>query len=352
MACTGVSLTIDNCHAYVDAPDQTLRLDAGNFGFLIYYSIYDAKTSADDEDNVALDSEKNVMQTITLSNCTINGNIENTGNCAAPFIGQGFFPKDGNGSKLVMNNCVNNGNVISSLSAGLLTGNLSYTNDANAMITTDMTDEQKSAAFNEYYDINNVTNNGNIASISNTANYIAAATNSNDWVNQHLGTIIKNTGTIGANNNALNDLDLKVFVKDSSYYINNSAYTYKLGFKVNAIKISGGESNSRNVMIDLQPITDEQTDQKLLITGNVHAYDAKTAVDNNIITQDEADKLTYAYTCETHKVAIVEKENNTYLIFNNSTLTSVDSAVQTYVYGYDGNGNLVGYKQISQPQSN
>lgn len=352
MACTGVSLTIDNCHAYVDAPDQTLRLDVGNFGFLIYYSIYDAKTSADDEDNVALDSEKNMMQTITLSNCTINGNIENTGNCAAPFIGQGFFPKDGNGSKLVMNNCVNNGNVISSLSAGLLTGNLSYTNDANAMITTDMTDEQKSAAFNEYYDINNVTNNGNITSISNTANYIAAATNSNDWVNQHLGTIITNTGTIGANINALNNLSFNVFSGNGSYYIDNSEYTYKLGFKVNAIKIPAGESNSRNVMIDLQPITDGQSDQKLLITGNVHAYDAKTAVDNSIITQDEADKLTYAYTCETHKVAIVEKENNTYLIFNNSTLTSVDSAVQTYVYGYDANGNLVGYKQISQSQSN
>lgn len=352
MACTGVSLTIDNCHAYVDAPDQTLRLDAGNFGFLIYYSIYDAKTSADDEDNVALDSEKNMMQTITLSNCTINGNIENTGNCAAPFIGQGFFPKDGNGSKLVMNNCVNNGNVISSLSAGLLTGNLSYTNDANAMITTDMTDEQKSAAFNEYYDINNVTNNGNIASISNTANYIAAATNSNDWVNQHLGTIITNTGTIGANTNALNNLSFNVFSGNGSYYIDNSEYTYKLGFKVNAIRIPAGESNSRNVMIDLQPMTDGQSDQKLLITGKVHAYDAKTAVDKNIITQDEADKLTYAYTCETHKVAIVEKENNTYLIFNNSTLTSVDSAVQTYVYGYDENGNLVGYKQISQSQNN
>ena len=352
MACTGVSLTIDNCHAYVDAPDQTLRLNAGNFGFLIYYSIYDAKTSADDEDNVALDSEKDMMQTITLSNCTINGNIENTGNCAAPFIGQGFFPKDGNGSKLVMNNCVNNGNVISSLSAGLLTGNLSYTKDANAMITAEMTEEQKSAAFNEYYDINNVINNGEITSISNTANYIAAVTNSNDWVNQHLGTIISNNGTIGANTNALNKLDLKVFVKDGSYYINNSDYTYKLGFKVNAIMIPAGESNSRNVMIDLQPITDGQTDQKLLITGNVHAYDAKTALDKGIITQDQADTLTYAYTCETHKVAIVEEGNNTYLIFNNSTLTSVDSAVQTYVYGYDGNGNLVGYKQISQSQSN
>lgn len=352
MACTGVSLTIDNCHAYVNAPDQTLRLDVGNFGFLIYYSIYDAKTSAGDEDNVALDSEKNMMQTITLSNCTINGNIENTGNCAAPFIGQGFFPKDGNGSKLVMNNCVNNGNVISSLSAGLLTGNLTYTKDANAMITAEMTDEQKSAAFNEYYDINNVINNGNITSISNTANYIAAATNSNDWVNNYLGTIIKNTGTIGANTNALNNLSFNVFSGNGSYYIDNSEYTYKLGFKVNAIKIPAGESNSRNVMIDLQPITDGQSDQKLLITENVHAYDAKTAVDKGIITQDEADTLTYAYTCETHKVAIVEEGNNTYLIFNNSTLTSVDSAVQTYVYGYDGNGNLVGYKQISQSQSN
>lgn len=355
MACTGVSLTIDNCHAYVDAPDQTLRLNVGNFGFLISYSIYDAKASNDDEYNVALDSEKNMKQTITLSNCTINGNIENTGNCAAPFIGQGFFPKDGNGSKLVIKNCINNGNVNSSLSAGLLTGNLTYTKDANAMITAEMTTEdQKTAAFNEYYDINNVTNNGKIASISNTANYIAAATNSNDWVNQHLGTIITNTdtGIIGANTNALNDLSFNVFSGNGSYYIDNSEYTYKLGFKVNAIKISGGESNSRNVMIDLQPITDGQSDQKLLITGNVHAYDAKTAVDKSIITQDEADKLTYAYTCETHKVAIVEKENNTYLIFNNSTLTSVDSAVQTYVYGYDENGNLVGYKQISQSQNN
>lgn len=353
MACTGVSLTIDNCHAYVDAPDQTLRLNVGNFGFLIYYGIYDAKASNDDEYNVALDSEKNMKQTITLSNCTINGNIENTGNCAAPFIGQGFFPKDGNGSKLVIKNCINNGNVNSSLSAGLLTGNLTYTKDANAMITAEMTTEdQKTAAFNEYYDINDVTNNGNITSINNKANYIAAATNSNDWVNQHLGTIITNTGTIGANTNALNNLSFNVFSGNGSYYINNSEYTYKLGFKVNAIKISGGESNSRNVMIDLQPITDEQTEEKLLITGNVHAYDAATAVEKNIITQEEASALTYEYTCETHKVAIVEKENNTYLIFNNSTLTSVDSAVQTYVYGYDENGNLVGYKQISQSQNN
>lgn len=351
MACTGVSLTIDNCNAYVDAPDKTLHLNTGNFGFLIYYSIYDAKGTKDSY-NYALESEQNAKQTITLSNCTINGNIENTGNSAAPFIGQGFFPKDGNGSKLVMNNCVNNGNVTSILSAGLLAGNFSYIADANAMINAGMQEDQKAAAFNEYYEISNITNNGTINSFIHPANYIAAATNSNDWVNQHLKSIITNKGTIGANTNALNNLSFNVFSGNGSYYIDNSKYTYKLGFKVNAIMIPAGESNSRNVMIDLQPMTGEQSDQKLLITGNVHAYDAKTAVDKKIITQDEADKLTYAYTCETHKVAIVEKENNTYLIFNNSTLTSVDSAVQTYVYGYDENGNLVGYKQISQSQSN
>lgn len=351
MACTGVSLTIDNCNAYVDAPDKTLRLNTGNFGFLIYYSIYDAKGTKDSY-NYALESEQNAKQTITLSNCTINGNIENTGNSAAPFIGQGFFPKEGNGSKLVMNNCVNNGNVTSILSAGLLAGNFSYIADANAMINAGMQEDQKAAAFNEYYEISNITNNGTINSFIHPANYIAAATNSNDWVNQHLKSIITNKGTIGANTNALSSLNLNVFSGNGSYYINNSENTYKLGFKVNAIMIPAGESNSRNVMIDLQPITAGQSDQKLLITGNVHAYDAKTAVDNSIITQAEADKLTYAYTCETHKVAIVEKENNTYLIFNNSTLTSVDSAVQTYVYGYDAKGNLVGYKQISQSQSN
>ena len=348
MACTGVSLTIDNCNAYVDATDNTLRLEnVGNFGFLIYYSIYDAK-GTEDSYNVALESEQSLGQVVTLSNCTVNGNVQNTGNCTAAFIGQGFFPYDGNHTKLVMINCTNNGDVLSNLCAGLITGNYSYVDAANAMISSTMGEDEKVAAFNEYYVIQNVVNNGDIQAVSNTANFIAAPSNTSDWVNQHLATVVINNGMIGKQGNALANMDLKLYSDGTNYYVNNAEYMYKVAFKISAINIDGGASNSRDVLIDLETYSEESGAELVKTGSNIHAYDADTAVEKGIISQDEANELTYSYLCEGHKVDIVVKEDNTYIIFNTESVVSVDSSVTTYIYGYDASMNLVGSKVINQ----
>ena len=61
----------------------------------------------------------------------------------------------------------------SKLSAGLITGNATYAKDANAMIEVSMSDEEKIAAFEQYYEITNVVNNGDIQAESFEANFIA-----------------------------------------------------------------------------------------------------------------------------------------------------------------------------------
>lgn len=350
MASTCVNLTIENCHAYVDATDNTLRLEnAGNFGFLIYYSIYDAKANPSDTDNHALENEKDEPVTVTLSNCTVNGNLQNTGNCAAAFIGQGYFPKDGNGAKLIIRNCTNNGNVTSKLSAGLITGNATYAKDANAMIEVSMSDEEKIAAFEQYYEITNVVNNGDIQAESFEANFIAE-NNGEYWVNTHLADLVTNNGTIGKMTSSIESKDLKLYFDSGKYYVNDSEYVYKLAFKVGAIKIPGGESNSRDVLIGLDTYT-EQGSATLVNTANIHAYDSATAVEKNILTQDEVNELTYPYYCESYKVDVVVKEGKTYIIFEKiDVILSVDSSVTTYIYGYDKETGteFVGSQRINQ----
>jgi len=353
MACTGVDLTIEGCTANVDAVDNTLRLEnVGNFGFMIYYSIYDAKADSTDSYNVALDSEKAAKQTVTLENCTVNGSVQNTGNCTAAFIGQGFFPLDGNGSKLIMRNCVNNGNITSNLSAGLITGNLSYDIDANKMITSDMDEAAKIAAFSQYYEISNVTNNGNIQSTTHPADFIAAdSANGEIWVNTYIGTLVTNNGTIGAKTNSIENKDLKLYSDGTTFYVNDSSYAYKVAFKVNAIYIEEGVSNSRDVLIWLDTYADGQTTASLVNTTKVHAYDAQAAVTNQILTEDEVNGLTYPYLCEIYRVDIVEKDGNTYIIFaNDYDDISVNSGVETYIYGYNNRTDLeyVGSKRINQ----
>ena len=138
-------------------------------------------------------------------------------------------------------------------------------------------------------------NNGDIQAESFEANFIAE-NNGEYWVNTHLADLVTNNGTICKMTSSIESKDLKLYFDSGKYYVNDSEYVYKLAFKVGAIKISGGESNSRDVLIGLDTYT-EQGSATLVNTANIHAYDSATAVEKNILTQDEVNELTYPYYC-------------------------------------------------------
>ena len=73
-----------------------------------------------------------------------------------------------------------------------------------------MSDEEKIAAFEQYYEITNVVNNGDIQAESFEANFIAE-NNGEYWVNTHLADLVTNNGTIGKMTSSIESKDLKLY---------------------------------------------------------------------------------------------------------------------------------------------
>ncbi len=327
--------------------NETVKLNAGNFGFIVYYSLWDERSS-----DVNVEADMEGKQVVCIENCTVNASIENTGNCASPFIGQGLFPTENQGFDLTIRNCVNNGNVTSSLTAGLLSGNGTYYNDVALLYSDDATDEEKIAALNEAIHIENVVNNGTIT--APRAYIVARASDEAGFINEYYATLIEGTGKLVALNNVIANEAINVYYMNGNYYVDNSNYEYKLVFKVSAISFPEGESNSRDVLIDVTALDDASLgDSYKLQTGKVYAYDSITALEKGVLTADEIAGLDYKYNCESYQVALITKGENTYVIFKAEKSLEeggfeVDSSITTYVYGYDEDGTYLGNKRINQ----
>lgn len=329
------NLTIANIKA---TANEKVNFDQANFGFLMMGSVYDARTTPSEP------------QKITIKDCNVNASIQNTAHSTGGFIGSGYLPAQDYDMCPVLTiiNCSMTGDISGNNYAGLILGNPAYHTYIDQMCQmNNITDEtDKANKVKAIVNVQNITFNGNIE-----AKYagLFSANGSDIFLNKIYENTTQGTYQFTTKSNLLDQIsDLKIFTSDNGYFINNNKYSYKLAFNVSAIGVTGGEMNGRNVLIPLT-YTSENSDM-LLNTGNsIHAYDYNTAINQSIITA--SDQLNYNYICEGgFPVAIVKKDANTYLIFDSSKVTTVDSAVTTYVYGYQ-NDAFVGSKVINQAQN-
>lgn len=332
-------LTLSNITA--TSAEKVILENQSNFGFLLMGCVYDARTEP-----------SNTPQRITIENCTVNASVQNTATCTAGFIGSGYYPSEESYDKcpiLTITNCSMNGDITGNTYAGIVFGNPSYHSAIDTMLTnsslSDATD--KTEKVKAIVNLNNVTFDGNV--IADHAGIFSANGNT-ILLNDIYKDDIKGTHNITNRTNPFSDKDLKVYTSNNGYTINDNQYSYNLIFKVSVIGITGGVKNGRDVIVPLAYAADNEQNTLLSTENAIHAYDYNTAVTQNII--ESGTELNYTYDCEgAYPVAIVEKDNNTYLIFDSSKVTSVDSKVTTYVYGYS-NGEFIGSKLISQTQGN
>ena len=140
---------------------------------------------------------------------------------------------------------------------------------------------------------------------------------------------------------------MTIYQENGNYYIDegeSTAYTYELILKIQSINyIEGGVSNGRNLVLSLTKIS-EQTGTALKTGNYIYAYNVSKAIENGIISQSEADSLSYNYNVEGWEVALISKGDYTYIIFTDEVI--VDSSVNSYVYAYTNDGTLIGRKAI------
>lgn len=323
-------LSFENCCTEVTG-GEVLKINVGNFGFFVWYSVMDNRSIEagiypDDNGslvNVAADLEG--QQVISFTDCVNNGTVQNVGTCTAAFIGQSIYPT----TRLEMKNSANNGDIIGTSQAGLITGNSSAIGSFFDMY--EISD----------YMLENVFNNGYIT--ADNANIFSEGTRD---FSSNFADKIGGDGKIElSKDNAISGKEFKVFIDDYNFYIDegeSTAYSYQLVFKVGTIKFQGeGVSNGRNLLIDLAK-TSEQIGTGLQFGETVHAFNVSKAVAQNILTQEEAKGLSFNYMVEQWKVALVYKNENLYIIFSDEYI--VDSAVSAYIYAYTNEGALIGTK--------
>lgn len=338
MVSAGRHIVFENCTSNVEG-NNTLGLSGniGNFGFFVYYSVLDNRNDTDivwpaEEKLINVPSDMDGAQVIEFKNCTNNGSVQNLGTCVSAFIGQSIYPT----TKLIMTNVTNNGNIVGTSQAGLITGNSS----AFAYESQYSLDD---------YVLTSIVNNGIVT--AENANLFSDSGRTNK-LNTAFGTIVTGTGHIENSTNAIATANLSVYIdSDGNFKVkeeSNSDYIYQYVIKVNTIELLGtnaGVSNGRNINIDLTKVmeTADLTD----ITGyTAYAYDSSEAVTNNILTAEEVAALDYRYHCENYQVAIVLKDQHVYAIFKAEPNVRVNSTASILVFGFNPDGTYIGSKLL------
>ena len=324
------SLIISNIHS--SAVDNAIvEINTNNFGFLIINYIGDDYSASRD-----------IQQLTTIENCTNTASLVNLGTCASAFIGSGYClssEHNTNHEKLIVRNCSNSGNITSSTYAGLICGNPAYLSSVEPLIN----DTTPASTFIE---VTSVSNTGTISASSDA------------------GVFGKSTGklaeaypndSIGGNYEKIKNLtgNYTVYFSDNNFSVKSDsedANTYKIYLSVSTLYDHEANlfGNSIRFPFDASITTNEN--ENLLDTTKIHAYDLNSAIENNIVTAET--ELSYQ-TYNGYEVALFEKEGVLYLILKNSEgkVDYVDSNVSTLLYAFNGE-TYVGYKQISQSQSN
>ena len=325
-------LSFVNCCTEVTG-GEILKINDGNFGFYIWYSAMDNRSTEagiypDDTGplvNVAADLEG--QQVISFTDCVNNGSVQNVGTCTAAFIGQSIFPT----TRLEMKNCANNGDIIGTSQAGLIVGNCSALEGYISMF--EMSD----------YSLEKVYNNGYI-----TADNADIFSDGTTGFSENFADKIGGEGKIElSKDNAIANKEFKVYLDNYNFYVDegeSTSYTYQLVLKVGTIEFPGdGVSNGRNLLIDLTK-SSEQVGAELKFGTAIHAFNVSKAVEQNVLTQEDANALSYDYVLEQWNVALLYKDGMLYIIFTD--VCEVDSAVNAYLYAYTNEGTLIGTKML------
>lgn len=333
------NLTISGINA---TATEKVVLNQANYAFLMAGCVFDAR-----EDKAA------ERQKVTVENCTVNASVENTAHSSGGFLGSGYYPAQqlNESPVLTVRNCSMTGSIVGNTQAGVVYGNPAYLSKIDTMMTnSNITDEaDRIAKVKEIVVVDNITFNGVVK--AKQAGIFGS--NNQDLL---LNKAYKDKDTLkgeyiisDAVTNPLDALDLRVYTSESGFGINNDRYSYNLVFRVSAINLEDGVMNSRDIIIPLSYVAESESSELLQTGTSVHAYDTNTAIANSIITA--VDVLDYKYVCEGIPVAIVAQEGKTYLIFDSDHVKSVDSSVNTYVYGYT-NDEYIGSKTINQTVQN
>ena len=306
---------------------KIVQVNNGNFGFIVIGSIYGGNN-------------------VLIENCNIYASVQNMGTCTAAFVGQAIFP-----IPTTIKNCANYGKIIGTSYAGLVYGNPSYNGNWAGEYLNNFKSE-------------NVFNYGTVRAIK--AGYIAYSESeaSGFIFNQmYQENSVKEEGTYETTS-YMNEYYYNAYMNASGEFLiqpqdnSPSDYYFKLVFNVFTIKYyykdgkapsnsdsddKGyyAQSNGRKVLIPIpnSNVMSEVTEDWMKIQS-VYAYDYKTAVEKGVLT--EGQEVSYNLTCDSLKVALVQKDSNLYVIFENlvygddSDFESmcVDSSVSLMLYSF------------------
>ena len=321
----GTAYGVDFENVTTNSKAGELKVNSSNFGFFISNALYTSTGSS---------VEYNFI------NCTNNVSIENAGNCTGVFVGSGPCA---NGTLIInYENCANNGDITGAAYVGYLYGNPSYIQS--------MTDE-------EYPDstinVTNCVNNGVLRSNAENA-VVAIAPKFSDVI---ANDAVTGTGSLIAEN-AIEDLVYTINQSDTDFTITTekTEYTYKMAFSVNATYFTkDGTPWTEEHTADIPDRTLSEVSnglkyfKNLTVSGEetggllaVKAYDKRTVVSENILTEEEVSALEF----NAARYALTVKDGVTYMVFNVTEDYYINSGVVVMLYAYDAEGSLVGIKTV------
>lgn len=258
------------------ADNSAVYVNTNNFGFIIVDALYDW-TGPDR------------AQSYTLENIINNVSIENYGTCVSPFIGSGpCFSNEG--SKITYKNCINNGNITGTSQVGFFYGNSAYLAGNNQPDPNN----GKFAMTPEQFKAENCKNTGTLCATA--VNGIVGTCNGASSTIQELYP----TATIGGtfnNENPIKDATFTSTFDSANGTIllnatNSSAtnYTYMVVANLSALYWEDGNvSNGIKIILPTTFISEgSSSESETSITkDNFNVYDKKTAIEKNIITDNE-----------------------------------------------------------------
>ena len=258
------------------ADNSPVYVNTNNFGFIIVDALYDW-TGPDR------------AQSYTLENIINNVSIENYGTCVSPFIGSGpCFSNEG--SKITYKNCINNGNITGTSQVGFFYGNSAYLAGNNQPNPNN----GKFAMTSEQFKAENCKNTGTLCATA--VNGIVGTCNGASSTIQELYPPATIGGTFN-NENPIKDATFTSAFDSAKGTIllnatNSSAtnYTYMVVANLSALYWEDGNvSNGIKIILPTTFISEgSSSESETSITkDNFNVYDKKTAIEKNIITDNE-----------------------------------------------------------------
>lgn len=321
---TAYGADFENITFDTEPSGKVISCNATNYGLVVLNALY---TSGD------------ATPTYNFKNITNHVSLQNAGTCTGVFVGSG--PCFNTKTTVNYINCKNTGDITGSSTVGLLYGNYAY-------IATMA--ESGSTIY-----VSGCSNTGTLTALN--ANGIAALAPKYDGVT---GQTQEQVGGNYVSGNSLSSSDITIKQSNDNFAVTSAedGTTYRMALNVGAEywtldgqawedsdteAVEAGQwstvANVSNGMKYMKEITANAN-----VVGNLqsfYAYDKVTAVKQNVLTQTEADSLTFS-----GQYTIVVKGGKNYMIIDTDDTYYINSSVSVYLYAYDSAGVLTGTKWI------